>query len=326
MKYKISLMAAVAFAGLSFSGGAEAEGVSLAASTTRAPANYQVGIPSHALPGAKFVAAPGSTALLVKDVNPWNMTSNETVMNTNSIIFDKATCSEVATLPLAKYKLIIIASDQPQACYNALGPVMAAGGALDLYVKAGGKLQFNAADSGWQTGKWNFVLPGGSEHVTIPKTQNKVVLRGHPIAKTMPVSWTGNFASHGNFTRYPANAKTITGESPFPKVTTIEYCYGKGRVFSSTTTLEWGVVKGQAQGILLKNMIPYAHNVRGCYPTAVEGCVSYRGRPAALKTATLYQSGVVKGFARTDMQGCFSFPWKKIGNVGPVDVKIRVKK
>src|SRR5690349_19115385 len=62
----------------------------------------------------------GATTLLVEDAAPWGYRSNEKVLKSLGVAFDTVSSKRFKSVDLDLYSAIIVASDQPQAFYDAL--------------------------------------------------------------------------------------------------------------------------------------------------------------------------------------------------------------
>ncbi len=192
----------------------------------------------------------GADVLLIKDVDPWATKANEMVLDDLGISYSIARSNDFETLVLTPYTAVIIASDQPQAFYNAFNQHFAK---FEDYVNGGGVLQFNGADQGWQNGFWA-EIPGGVTHARALDRINYIADPYHAIAEGMPSVYSGSYASHAHFANPPAGADLITKDGGGIH-TTIEYTLGAGRVIASGVTLEACYAWGWQGGKLLVNSI-----------------------------------------------------------------------
>ncbi len=193
--------------------------------------------------------------LLLKDVNPWASTANEDILKKLEVAYSVAGSANMASLTLGIYQVIIVASDQPQAFYDAF---QANFSKFEAYVTGGGVLMFNGADKGWQNGFWA-QLPGGVTHEIKYDGANYVADPDHPAVEGVANHFIGNAASHDHFMTdtIPDNAKLITKDSS-GAFTGIEYSLGSGRVIASGITLEASYAWGWEGGKILVNLIRHA--------------------------------------------------------------------
>lgn len=235
----------------------------MALSTTEPPADEKLKPP---VVGGGDVVLQGGEVLLIKDVNPWGTTANEDILSGIPISYDKIGSGAIPTTDFAPYKMIIIASDQPQSFYNIYDANFTK---FSDYVSGGGVLQFNGGDEGWQGGFWG-QLPGGVTHERDYDGTNWVVSEDHPIVAGVPSPFHGSSASHDHFLNFQGleELEVITqDQASLP--TTIEYCFEGGRVIASGVTLEAGHDWGWDYAQLLPNIINYAYDAGGCRGTCL---------------------------------------------------------
>jgi len=204
--------------------------------------------------GIVYASETVKEALVIQNVPPWDENVLPELLADLGIPFDIEPVSDVITLNLSAYCLIIIASDQTQEFYDMLQQLMSD---LSRYVRAGGVLEFHCADDGWNDGLLHGTLPGGLEYNHAVSDPNHVVENMHPIVQGIPDSFEGDSASHGYFTNLPAGSRVITQDAS-GRPTTVEYGLGSGLVIATGVTLEWAVRKELAYEDLLSNMLLYA--------------------------------------------------------------------
>jgi hypothetical protein len=205
----------------------------------------------------------GAEVLLVKDVDPWDVRSNEIVLESLGKSYDVINSTNLCTHDLGQYKMLIYASDQPTTYYQNLAKA-ACIDKIEAYVAGGGKLLGHVCDQGWQGGSWSslHILPGNLGHdnyfsqglsISLPE---ECVVQG--IDNAYLQNW--NFSTHGelilvddpkinNMKTVIANA-TVQGSGP----TWVQYCYGAGCVYATMQTSEWGY-SHQSRPQLLLNEI-----------------------------------------------------------------------
>ena len=208
----------------------------------------------------------GGDVLLLKDIDPWGHPANEIVLDDLGIPYDVATSSDIPYLDLSHYKLIIIASDQPDGFYDVIADNM---DMFESYVSAGGILEVHAADNGWAGGEWEELLPGGVHHETTYDEYNSIVAPDHPIVSGLDDSdFEGWYhVSHGYFTDLLPGTLVIMEDST-GNPTAIEYRYGDGLVIATMQTWEWALKHGYCRGgRVLYNAISYAYGGVAAPPT-----------------------------------------------------------
>ncbi len=204
---------------------------------------------------ARVSFTPGAVALLIEDALPWGSTANEQILAANGIAYDVIGSAALASTQLNRYRLVIVASDQPTSTYTTL----AAGAAqINGYVAGGGVLEFHAAGWGWSGGDASLVtLPGGMHIVQYGAGLNHVLDPTHPLMVGVPEPFFGTGASHAYFTDLPASAHPVASDDQ-GRTNLVVYRYGSGQVVTGCQTFEYGYTYGQHAGIILNNMIPYA--------------------------------------------------------------------
>jgi hypothetical protein len=182
--------------------------------------------------------------LLIETSLPWNSNADKTVLNALGYTYDIATMSNIDSIDIFRYPVILVVNDQVQAFYDQYAERVTD---FENYVKNGNTLLFFAASDGWARGTLQARLPGGVR-ITTPwyKNYNYIADPSHPIVNAqlsdgIPLKNAdlyGTYCSHGYFTSLLPNTKIIfKEEGGFP--TLIEYKYGKGRVIASTQTWEF---------------------------------------------------------------------------------------
>ena len=216
-------------------------------STVQAPENYQ---PTSVLNVKKSLALKSAVAvveqsdiLLVQTSLPWDSEANTIVLNQLGYKYDIADISNVSTIDLFSYPVILIVNDQTQSFYDLYETQKSY---FEDYVNGGGSLLFFAASDGWARGTLNANLPGEVEVVTPHyENYNYIVSAQHPIVtgelsdnvSLFDADLYNTYCSHGYFTNLPENATVILEESNgYP--TLIEYRLGEGKVVASTQTWE----------------------------------------------------------------------------------------
>lgn len=193
----------------------------------------------------------GNDVLIFKDVNPWRETSNETILQDLNVPYCVARSDKMGSLDLSAYKMIVVASDQPQSFYDRFDAQLSK---FENFVSNGGTLVFNGADEGWQTGSWK-ELPGGVTHELIYDRNNEVINSDHPFVDGVSQAFTGNYASHDHFLHVPEKTTMIVRDEKDRLQTVIEYELGDGRIIASGVTLEASYAWGWEGGKILVNIL-----------------------------------------------------------------------
>ena len=191
--------------------------------------------------------------LLIQNVVPWNVASNETFLNDmiGSDNYDLKYTSDIAGLDLSDYFLIIVANNQGLSSNDTLPyeQLAAQSTKLQQFVNDGGVLLFGAADTininnnpSWATYSG---IPGGVTRVKQNSSTNSIADATHPIvtgansgtAAITEAMLVGNYCSMAHFTSLPAGANVIL-EDPNGNPTLVEYSIGAGKVVASSLVWE----------------------------------------------------------------------------------------
>lgn len=189
--------------------------------------------------------------LLLQDILPWSSNADSTVLTDLGYSFETYTMSDVASLNLSAYKLIVIASDQPQSFYDTYANNY---NKFQSYVTNGGVLVFFAADNGWNWGNLSAPLPGGVTVLWSPEGYNYIVDPNHPIVTgeltdnqvLTNADLVGSSCSHTIFDNLDtqvsngsiSNLDIIFKGSSSNMPTLVEYKVGNGVVIASGNTWE----------------------------------------------------------------------------------------
>jgi hypothetical protein len=198
---------------------------------------------------------PGATVLLIQDAAPWATHANENVLSGFGLAFDVATSAELDTLDLDRYRVVIIASDQPVRAYGRLADLA---GKFEDYVGAGGVLEAHVAGWGSNEGDAELLpLPGGVSVQMQTSDLAHILLPGHPLAEGAPLELPGTSASHAWLRGLPNEADVVAMDE-FGSPVLAVYSLGRGMVVASGLTLEFAYTFGQASGPVLEAMIRYS--------------------------------------------------------------------
>ena len=112
-------------------------------------------------PRSRRPANPSAAApvLVIMDSYPWGSTGIQDVLDVYGIPYDQVNSSEIPTIDLSPYAVVIIPSDQPQSFYDTYDSNR---GKFETYTAGGGVVEFHAAAWGWGGGSLSGIpLPGG---------------------------------------------------------------------------------------------------------------------------------------------------------------------
>ena len=192
--------------------------------------------------------------LLLKDVNPWDSNIWDESFQQNNLNYTAAGSSDLSTVNFDNYDRIVVASDQPQAFYNALENRI---NDLNQWVSDGGALYFDGADNGWQIGHWT-VGPNNISNYHDGQFYNYVMKPDSPLLNGVPSVLTFGAASHNVFTQLPNNAVVLmsaTQDGSKPTLVTFEQ--GNGTVLASTETIELSAKYDSGWKKLWNNLFDY---------------------------------------------------------------------
>lgn len=192
------------------------------------------------------IADEGKKVLLVQDVLPWNQKTNEIVLSSLGIEYDKVTTQNFLSIDLSMYDVVIFANDQKFSAYENYEEFKEY---MELFASVGGVIIFGACDMGWSDGSMTGTLPGGIGKGSDRSLNNYIEDYTHPIV-TGELTDGGalkdedlyeNWTSHTYFSEdtLPAGSKVILRSSNNDMPTLVEYPLGIGRVIASALTWEF---------------------------------------------------------------------------------------
>jgi len=218
-----------------------------------APANR----PPEVVPWIPVVESttPGATVLIVQDHAPWGSTANQRILSANGIAFDLIGISSLADANLSNYSMVLIPGDQTTTFYTRLSVREEQ---LAEYVAEGGTLEFHAAGWGWLNGDASLVTLPLGVGIVVDFSTRSYVIAPHPIVEGVPEEVIVTSASHSYLEGLPHRAEEIV-TNDWGATTVAVYTVGHGRVVAACQPLEYHYDQGTAIGLILNNMIPWAH-------------------------------------------------------------------
>lgn len=193
-------------------------------------------------------AVDGADVLLIQTSLPWDSNADTEVLTSLGYSYDIVDMSNIDTVNLFSYPVILIVNDQVQAFYDQYSNQIAD---FEAYVSSGGVLVFFAAGAGWAGGQLTAPLPGGVTWVDGYDPTNHIEDNSHPIVTGVlsdgNPDWggpltdgdlIGNYCSHGYFDNIPVDAQIILASDIWNEPTLMEYPLGSGKVIASTLTWE----------------------------------------------------------------------------------------
>ena len=209
----------------------------------------------------KFLPIVGPVAIF-RDVFPFATNETEPVLEFYNISYTIFNSSDIGVVNLASYQKTIIASDQPQSFYWAVGNNTAW---FESYAANGGLLEIHAADysastGGWQWGDWSkiFLMPGGVNKTRFYAFLNASInIDLHPVLTSpYPIEGSELYSIIGGyFNLYPSGTNEILIDPVTTNPVLIEFFYGSGHIILSTHTLEYNCYMYNTK--LLENLILY---------------------------------------------------------------------
>jgi hypothetical protein len=238
--------------------------------SAHAPAGYQPQASKVSPPPAKFAAS--SDILLVQDVVPWSLNSNELAILEAGLSYATVSSVGLGSTDLTKFHCIMYASDQPTSYYINIANNISR---IEDFVATGGTLIGHVCDKAWQNGSWDglYILPGNPGHVSGYPNGYQQVLHitdpGHPVMEGLDDAYFywWNYSTHGYFTNLLPNTITVLAIADgYPGAglpTYMEYPWGQGRVLANMQTIEWGYGDGSYTNYIwrpqyLRNELAYA--------------------------------------------------------------------
>ncbi|HET6372607.1 MAG TPA: choice-of-anchor D domain-containing protein [Candidatus Polarisedimenticolia bacterium] len=225
--------------------------------TGDADLHFEVGAVSDLLQGP---ITPGATALIVQDLAPSGSASNGIVLNMNGFQYDMIGSASLASMNLAAYKHVIVPSDQPTSFFTNLA---ARAAQINDFVAGGGVLEFHAASGVSVDGPSLVTLPGGMRIERFIATSNRVLAPNHPLMAGVPDPFFGRPfipASLSSFSSVAADA-VLVAQDGTGRPNLVVYRFGKGAVVAGGQSFEDGFIIGANTGVILRNMIPFAHSL-----------------------------------------------------------------
>jgi subtilisin family serine protease len=199
-------------------------------------------------------AIGGATVLLLQDVAPWGTRANEALLEAQGIAFEVIPTTALGGTELARFRKVIVPSDQPTATYDRIVQHAAR---IEQFVAGGGVLEFHAACSAVAGGDATRVtLPGGMRVQFALASLNDVLEPAHPLVAEVSDPFTGATASRVHFTSIPAGATQVAADDR-GRANLVVYPFGRGLVVAGGQSFELGYVHHEGPGRILRNMIPF---------------------------------------------------------------------
>lgn len=220
----------------------------LQSSTINPPSNYNFKLQSiDEFNITEMTAGGQSDILLIQDNLPWNSSANDIVLKDIGVSYDKVKTSQLSSIDLGSYKVVIIANDQSVSSYANYKSIREQ---LDYFVNIGGVLIFGAADNGWASGSFDWELPGGVRKETLYSDYNYIDDYDSPIVTGLlsdgvVLSDSDLYSNHCSHTVFdeaslPSGSNVILRSTDNNLPTLVEYPVGNGYIIASGLTWEHG--------------------------------------------------------------------------------------
>ncbi|UCC22394.1 MAG: S8 family serine peptidase, partial [Planctomycetota bacterium] len=211
---------------------------SFLAETAESTDSYAVPVgPSEGFVESLEVAGAIANVAIFQDTSPWGSTRNQDILAANGISFTIFGSGRMGLVDLSVYDKVIISSVQGSTFYGRLEANRAW---FESYVAAGGVLDLHVATQGPEP-----MLPGGFvcerqifDDVTIVDATHPIVTTPNPITDADLDGW--NYSTHGYFRVIPGGAYEIIEIAGSGQPCAMELLFGRGRIFATTQTVEWG--------------------------------------------------------------------------------------
>jgi hypothetical protein len=185
-----------------------------------------------------YTSGPSPDVLIIQDSLPWGYDAIQSTLTANGIAYDQVDSSQIPTVDLSPYEMIVIPSVQGQAFYTIWNANISR---FEAYVNAGGKLWQSTCT--YSATPIEPLVPGGVVSTSDADYYNVIVEPAHPWVAGVPNPMNGSFASHDSFANlYPGSIVVATAQSSGDP-TLVDYLYGLGRILITGQTLEisWGL-------------------------------------------------------------------------------------
>ncbi len=189
----------------------------------------------------------GHTVLIIQDYYPWGHSSINQVLDAHGIGYDLLDSSQMATIDLSPYELVIIPSVQGTAFYNIWNTNIAR---FEAYVEDGGALWLSLTTYGETP-----LSPGGVINTLDAENYNDILELTHPWVAGVPNPMWGSSASHNSFTNLYPGSVAVAQAQMTGNATLVDYEMGPGRILLTGQTLEIAWASGWDGAPILENSL-----------------------------------------------------------------------
>lgn len=188
--------------------------------------------------------------LIIQDQDPWGYSAIQDILTAHSIAYDQVDSSEIPTVNLTPYGLVIIPSNQPGSFYTTWNANIAR---FETFVSAGGALWLSTC--AYSATAPEPLVPGGVVNATDLDDFNVIVAPAHPWVAGVPSPMEGDFASHDSFTNLFPGSVVVAQAQGSGLPTLVEYAMGTGRILITGQTLEITWEQGWDGAPILENSL-----------------------------------------------------------------------
>ncbi|MBW1877518.1 MAG: putative metal-binding motif-containing protein [Deltaproteobacteria bacterium] len=220
---------------------------------------------------ALVLAVPGVSsaqkALLIRDYVPWgtagSTSGNELALQQQGIPYDVIGSSDMATVDLDLYELVLVSGCQSDAFITSWNANVDRFGD---WVQRGGFAILHALNSScWHypsgaepTGAVDYVVPGGAITTgDLLASSNDVEVTGHALFAGVPNPYTGSYASHNHYGGLPPCDIVLATEPSTGEATIFERSYFAGVFLVTGLPEEYGKTNNEDTGVILDNEVGY---------------------------------------------------------------------
>lgn len=222
--------------------------------------NVQYNEPAISVPVINHSKSPAVNVLVFRDQLAWGFDVNVPILQALGADVSVASSSEMASIDLSPYSVIVFESQQPNSFYQTYSANQTR---FANYVSQGGIMFFNAATY-TAIRMPEIPFPGGmktrnTEQLSLYNWVNNPT---HPIVAGTPSPYYTMYSSHESFENVPPGASILTIDE-WNNPTLVEYTHGNGRVIATGLTLEFGYALGENYSNVLINEFKYALELAG---------------------------------------------------------------
>jgi hypothetical protein len=192
----------------------------------------------------------GNTVLIIQDQYPWGSDAIQQVLNAYGVGYDQVGSSEIPTIDLSPYELVIIPSNQTGGFYTTWNANI---GRFEAYVEAGGALWLSTC--AYSSTSPEPLVPGDVINATDLDYYNDIIEPTHPWVAGVPDPMYGDYASHDSFTNLYAGSLVVARAQTSGDATLVDYRMGTGRILITGQTLEFAWADGQDGALILHNSL-----------------------------------------------------------------------